>query len=65
MMRMQALLIWQTISSAREQIINTSFGTMLLVIVACLIRLPLRLPDFQHHSSSTAAHAATGGLPLL
>lgn len=32
-----ALIIWQTLSSARDIIVNTSFGTMLLVFLAALL----------------------------
>ncbi len=32
-----ALLIWQTLSGGRDQIVNTSFGTMLCIIVATVI----------------------------
>lgn len=32
-----AFIIWQTLSSAREYIVNSSFGTMLLVFVSALL----------------------------
>lgn len=32
-----ALLIWQTLSGSRETIVNTPFGSMLLVIVATFL----------------------------